>query len=138
MSEIPTIDLTSSTDSAGIFGEAKNLKKIEKIIVVESTLYTRFFINNISLEEIRVEGTIAQNGFDIHWSTKLSKASIESILDALSRNPTISSPTITFSKTAVDKAYETTTGANDGSESYEWLVACQGPESPNAWNIILN
>ena len=30
--------------------------------------------------------------------------------------------TVTFSKTAVDKAFETAEGANDGSTSPEWLA----------------
>jgi hypothetical protein len=138
ITEIPTIDFTNAPNSTHCFANGYYyLIKIEKIIVTPETTYTSWFVNALGLVEIRIEGTIGQNGFDIHWSKTLSKASIQSILDALSRSPTVESPTITFSKTAVDKAYETSPGANDGSESYEWLVACQGPESPNAWNIII-
>ena len=136
MSEIPTIDLTSSTSNDGIFGESKDLKKIEKIIVVESTPYKNCFNNNISLEEIRIEGTIGQNGFDIHWSTNLSKASIYSVIYALATNPdsTVTNPTITLSKAAVDKAFEMPSGANNGSTSLEWAVLS---EERGAWTKAL-
>ena len=36
-----------------------------------------------ALEEITVEGTIGQNGFDIHWSKNLTAKSIDSIVRAL-------------------------------------------------------
>ena len=47
---------------------------------------------------------------------------------------TASGKTITFSKTAVNKAFETSAGANDGSTSAEWL-ALVGTK-PN-WTISL-
>jgi hypothetical protein len=51
---------------------------------------------------------------------KLSKASIKSIMDVLSS--TTSGLTITLSGAAVDKAFETAEGANDGRESSEWIT----------------
>lgn len=58
---------------------------------------------NTNLEEIRFEGVIGQNGLDLHWSKKLSKASIESIINHLST--TTSGLTVTLSQEAVNNAF---------------------------------
>jgi hypothetical protein len=70
------------------------------------------------LENIRVRGRIVKST-NFQWSTKLSKDSIISIINALST--TTSGLSITLSKVAVNKAFETSEGANDGSTSAEWL-----------------
>ena len=54
------------------------------------------------LENVTFEGEIAKN-FNVKWSTKLSKASIESIINALST--TTSGLTVTLSETAVNNAF---------------------------------
>jgi hypothetical protein len=46
---------------------------------------------------------IGQKNFNVHWSPKLSKASIESIINALSS--TTSGLTVTISKTAKEAAF---------------------------------
>lgn len=71
------------------------------------------FANCNALEEIRIAGVIEQNEFDIHWSTKLSKASITSIIAHLST--TTSGLSVTLSKTAVETAFGSTT-------STEWTT----------------
>ena len=66
-----------------------------------------------------LEGTvIGTNGFNVQWATALPKTSITSIINALSDST--SGLSVTFSKIAVDKAFETSNGANDGSASAEW------------------
>ena len=50
--------------------------------------------------------------------TKLSKASITSAVNGL--NGSVADKVVTFSLTAVNKAFETSEGANDGSASAEW------------------
>ena len=138
--EIPTIDLRGltnrSSDRIGsLFQSCTALVTIEKLITEEDIkMNGNLFQYDANLENIIVEGTIGQNGFDIHWSTKLSKASIQSILGALAVHPTVANPTITLPKAAVDKAYETSPGANDGSGSLEWAVAC---EERSAWTKAL-
>lgn len=57
---------------------------------------------------------------DFQWSTKLTHDSVVSIINALSSTTTGLS--VTISKTAVNKAFETSTGAKDGSTSAEWLA----------------
>lgn len=78
-----------------------------------------------SLENITVEGVIGQNGLNLQWSTKLSKASITSIINALST--TTSGLTITLSKTAVNNAF-------GGINTTEWktLIATK-----SNWTISL-
>ena len=77
---------------------------------------------NENLENIIFEGEIGKE-IDIQHSHKLTKASITSIINALSS--TTSGLSVTLSKTAVNTAFETSTGANNGSISTEWsaLVA---------------
>jgi len=68
-----------------------------------------------------LEGTvIGVTGFNVRWATALPKESITSIISALST--TTSSLTVTLSKAAVNKAFETAESANDGSTSAEWLA----------------
>jgi hypothetical protein len=86
-----------------MFSNCTNLRVIRKLVLQASTALASAFTNCTALEELNVEGTIGQNGFDVHWSTLLNKASIESIINALSS--TTSGLTVTFSKTAVNNAF---------------------------------
>lgn len=94
--------------------------------------YTATFSDWHYLENITIEGSINCGGANFSRATKLTKASITSIINALST--TTSGLAITFSETAVNKAFETAEGANDGSTSAEWnaLIA---PKSN--WTISL-
>jgi hypothetical protein len=100
------------------FGTCENLVTIRKLIVEEKTSFTMAFDSCTSLENIVIEGTIGQNGFDVSWSP-LSKASLVSIVNALSSTTT--GLTVTLRLDAVKKAFETSEGANDGMTSDEWL-----------------
>lgn len=114
---IPVINLTNLTkgdwSTIAIFGYNSTLHTIEKIIIKEdgSTPIYGWFYSALSLVEVRFEGVIGQNGLNLQWSTKLSKASITSIINALST--TTSGLTVTLSKTAVNNAFE---GGSTGSE----------------------
>jgi hypothetical protein len=136
---VPTIDASNTASTSWIFGDCKKLKTIEKFVPPkDSTIAfnTSTFQNCGELEEIRIEGTITQNGLNLRWSTKLSKASIYSIIYALAANPdpAVNNPTVTLSKAAVDKAFEMPTGANNGSTSLEWAVLS---EEKGAWTKVL-
>ena len=100
--------------------------------VTEKTSYSTPFGGCSKLEEIRFNGTIGKNGLSFKDSTKLSKDSHISTIEHLSA--TTSGLTVTFSRIAVNKAFETSSGANDGSTSTEWttLVA-----SKSNWTISL-
>lgn len=129
ITEIPTIDctgLSTSNHSTLVFAYGyERLRKIEKIISKEGITFTSWF-NNTNLEEVTFEGVIGGSGLDFRWSTRLNKASIESIITHLSDNT--SGLSVTLSKTAVENAF---TG---GSEGDEWLNLT-APK--NNWTIHL-
>ena len=129
------LDFTSLTDAsltAGAFSYCK--AKTVDLLKLSATkgAYNTTFSNWSYLENITIDGSINCGGANFSSSTKLTKASITSIINALSS--TTSGLAITFSKTAVNKAFETTAGAGDGSTSAEWqsLIA---PKSN--WTINL-
>lgn len=133
--EIPTIDCTGLTDSStsdNIFSNNSQLVTIEKIIVAEYVKIERWFDACPALENLTIEGTIGQDGFNVQWSTKLSKASIISIITHLS--DTASGKSITISKTAVNNGFETSSGAADGSTSEEWVTLITAKSN---WTINL-
>ena len=117
--KVPIIDKVGNIYS--IFNGCKNLKRVESLTLeVPVTKANTAFFNCIELEEINVicnGGSFAAD-LSLKYSTKLSRASITSIINALSA--TTSGLTVTLSKTAVDTAFETTAGAGDGSTSAEW------------------
>lgn len=77
---------------------------IDKFIVSEAnTKYPNTFKQCTSLENITFEGVIEGN-IDFQHSTKLTKASIESIMSHLSQNATF---TVTLPQTAVNNAFTT-------------------------------
>lgn len=90
---------TTSTSWTAAFHDCVNLKSIKKLGVLESQAFSSNTFNNCkALEDITIDGTIGQNGFDIHYSTKLTAKSLYSIVDALSTTKT--GLTITLPTTA--------------------------------------
>lgn len=78
------------------------------------------------------DSVIATNGMGFGQSCKLSRASIENVFRVLSGST--SGLNMTFNLTAVNRAFETSPGAENGSTSQAWanLVSTR----PN-WNIFL-
>lgn len=101
------------------------LHTIEVVRSNEDTTFALAFDGCKALENLTIEGVIGQNGFDVKDSTKLSKASITSIINALSTTTT--GLAITLSKTAVNSAFGST-------ESEEWALLIN--TRPN-WTINL-
>lgn len=116
----------NSTGVYSIFNNCANLVTIDKLIVKENITYNSWFNACPALENLTIEGVIGQNGFNVQWSTKLSKASITSIINALST--TTSGLTVTISKTAVNNVFA------GGSEGDEWLNLVA---TKNNWTISL-
>lgn len=101
------------------FFSCTHLKTITPTIMLTDdgrATFSQVFTQCYELVDVRFSGVIGQNGLDLHWSTKLSKASILSILNALST--TTNDLIVTFSKEAVDVAFAD--GQYIGSESQEW------------------
>ena len=131
--DIGVVDLNSCTNSNLMFAYSM-LSTIDELVLSEKTqIASNMFTGVERLTHLIVSGVIASNGFDIHWSTKLDKESITSIINCLST--TTSGLAVTVSQTAVNKAFETAEGANDGSTSAEWLALIA--TKPN-WTINLS
>lgn len=97
--ELPAIDMTAETQGCNnVFARCRQLHTIEKLIIGETTyLVASMFTNDTALENLTIEGTIAGSRFDVKSCTKLTVASLLSILTALSKDSTIASgKSITF------------------------------------------
>lgn len=101
--------ITSASGCLQIFIQSTKLVTIDKLILKSdgSQKLTSSFDGCSALENLTIEGVIGQNGFDVQYSPKLSKASITSIINALST--TTNGLTVTLSKTAVESAFGSTT-----------------------------
>lgn len=110
--KIGKVDLSNATHMMNTFSSSNRLHTIEDLHVSDRVNFITPFLGCISLIDLLVTGTIGQNGFDVSPCTKLSKASIESIIGCLST--TTSGLSVTLSKTAVTSAFGSIT-------SEEWL-----------------
>ena len=132
LTEFPDLGVPAQVSYAGWWQTCWALKTIEIVRVNENTAsFSASFLNCYALENVSFDGFIPKS-LSFASSTKLSKASITNIIEHLST--TVSGQTATFSKTAVDTAFETSAGTGDGSTSAEWnaLIA---PKSN--WTISL-
>ena len=125
----PVMDFSGITDAAlttqiYIFGSAKKLETIEKIVLKDGLTYTRWFDSCEKLRDVTFEGVIA-NDVDLHWSP-LSRASIENIIGCLS--DTAEGKTLTLSFTAAESAFP----SSDDYAHWTAIVAAK----PN-WSILL-
>lgn len=129
------VDLSSATNLDNCFNGA-NGGRIQHISIkiVSKANFSNTFVYLTHLKTFRLkEGSIIQHrGFDIRQSTQLDKESFVSIVNALSTST--SGYSVHLSLEAVNKAFETSTGANDGSTSTEWtsLIATR-----QNWTISL-
>lgn len=133
ITELPHIDLSSATSMSSVFYGC-GAKTISVTLPDRELDYTNCFRSSY-LENLEITGTLNGTNLNFQWSKKLSKEGITNIINALST--TTNGLTVTFSKTAVDKAFETSSGANDGSTSAEW-DALGGTNRPRQnWTISL-
>lgn len=98
LEEVEDIGLIPQINYANTFAYDYKLHTIAKMGVDENTRFSNTFISCTELVNLTIDGTIEQNGFDIHWSTKLSAKSLKSIIDALSTTKT--GLTVTLPSTA--------------------------------------
>lgn len=110
------VDVRTASNCTTMFSQCEQLQSIKLVIVDENTVYDNWFNFNYALEDIAFEGVIANN-IKFHMSPILSKASIVNVMSHVSPTATL---TATFKQEAVNKAFETSSGANDGSTSAEW------------------
>lgn len=88
--------------SSNMFSYA-SIVSIDLLKIGADNSYSNWFTSCSTLVSIAIDGEIGKNGFDVKACTKLNKASIESIINALSS--TTSGLTVTLSKTAVNNAF---------------------------------
>lgn len=116
---LPILDFSSANLSTDYCFANASVKNIDKIIFSEQTkIGSQMFSNAIYLENVIFDGVVCGN-VNLQWSTKLSKASWISIINALSS--TTSGLSMTGSLDSVRKAFEIFEGELDGTLSEEWL-----------------
>lgn len=101
----PTIDFSSAEriNSCFAYLSGDNVSIPLTLKSDGSQKFTSPFANSKGIVNLSITGVIGQGGFDVQWSTKLSKASITSIINALST--TTSGLAVTLSQTAVNNAF---------------------------------
>ena len=127
---VGVVDGSTASNATACFSGAIRLQTIDEFIVNPSMTFLNTFANCKALANIVIGGTI---GNDISFNASpLSKDSIISIITHLS--DTTSGKTLTLMKSAVNTAFETSSGAANGSNSDEWnnLIATK-----SNWNISL-
>jgi hypothetical protein len=123
------IDLSGLSGTFNNVFQCNNGGRIHNIrLRVNAATFSNCFNNMTMLETLIFEdgSTIGGNGFNVQWSTKLSKASITSVVNALSS--TTSGLSVTFSKTAVNNAF------SGGSTGAEWTALAN---TKSNWTINL-
>lgn len=132
IAEVGELDMTSAVVLTGIFYGAR-IVSVDKLILRSdgtNTLINAFY-NASNLENIIFEGTVGAS-VDMHWSTNLSRVSIESLLSHLSDEK--SGLGVTLSLDAVNKAFESSDGACDGADTDEWNTLT---EAHSGWTFSL-
>lgn len=137
LTHLPTLSFVGLTEAVkSMFDNNKMLVEIEKIILPSSNndiTFVNWFYRCYELQHITFEGLISNN-IDFKDCPKLTKASITSIINALST--TTSGLTLTLSRDAVDVAFWDYSSLDEvpGTMSAEWYRLV---ETRNNWTITL-
>ncbi|MBQ8249969.1 MAG: hypothetical protein IJY93_08880 [Clostridia bacterium] len=131
LEEIEDVGIPATNYSATWYN-CTALRKIAIIRCVAGKAFNAAFQNCEALEDVTFTGEMSMNGLDLRYSTKLNRASIESVINVLSSST--SGRSVTLSEAAVNTAFETSAGATDESTSPEWaaLIATK-----SNWTISL-
>ena len=120
-----------NTRLAYTFAYCTALKTIPLLTLEGITQINNAFTGCNALETITIGGEIPLS-IDFQWSAKLTRESIESIVNALS--DTATGQTLTLSQAAVDAAFFEEESAGAGSDSGAWAALV---ESKSNWTITL-
>ena len=120
-SEINIKDSVGFTTYSYTFNGCENLEELSLAPFTVNTVFANTFNYCYALKNLNISGTIGGNGFNVGWSTKLSKASIVSIINALS--DTAEGQTITFSQTAKQAAFTDSEWAALIGTKPNWTIA---------------
>ena len=119
ITRLPTIDVSSLTNFQ-VFTHCHDLVSVDKVILNSNATFTNPFHTCTALKHMIIEGVISNNGVNFQWSTKLDKASITSVVNALST--TTSGLSIALSKTAVNNAFTDTEWATLANTRSNWTI----------------
>ena len=106
--------------------------KINPYLTNSSDVWLSTFEWCYELVTLEIDGVNYWGGLDLSPCKKLSKYSIIRVMDCLAPNG--KQQFINLSKTAVNKAFETSAGANDGAASAEWDALIK---EHSTWDIRL-
>lgn len=110
ITRIPVLIMPTNSSAYGWFNGCRKLHTVDGFVCNERTGYqsssgdSKTFANCIELVDIIFGGTVANN-CDIHWSTKLSRESILSLLQCL--NVAVTGVTITLPSKCIDSETDT-------------------------------
>ena len=113
VSRVPELDTRAASSLNDMFGDAQFLETIDKLILKDDgsqtfnygTSYNNTFWRCYNLKNLIIEGVIGSS-LNLQYSTKLSRASTDSILGHLADVDTgISGKTLILPQAAVDAAY---------------------------------
>ena len=129
----PPLDTSKGTSFSSMFYNCTSLASVPALDISKCTSTYDVFYNCAALENLALTGLVKTSGLNLSYSSKLSKASIASVINAL--DASVSGKSVTLSRTAVNAAFETAAGAKDGSASAEWqnLIAAK-----SNWTISLS
>jgi hypothetical protein len=120
--EIPPLDLKSCTRIELAFSNMMySTEKVTLNNIKADCVFDKAFKGTMGLKSLTITGTIGQDGFDVSSCTKLTRDSIESIVDALSNTAT--GKTLTLSKTAVENAFTDTEWDTLESTKTNWTIS---------------
>ena len=88
------INTTKAENIGQLFYACTNLKTASIVVGTKNTTISQAFQNCTSLENLTVSGTIAINGFNVQWSTKLTHDSLMSIINCLEDKTSDTSGTV--------------------------------------------
>ena len=79
----PSMDMSMAALLDRTFAYNYAMVTIEKLKVGAATAFSNTFQESRNIENLIIDGTIGQNGFDVKQSTKLTHESLMSIINAL-------------------------------------------------------
>ncbi len=120
---VPSLNISNASSVSYMFNKAKKLHTIKCLKVARTQeLGDEFFEGCTSLKYLRFDGLVGCN-----LNLKDCPLDYDSIYHIVFQLDTEieGERTVTFSKTVVDSLFETEPGANDGSDSTDWLYLAQ-------------
>lgn len=110
LTHVPAISLVGLKNAYSCFAYCYALVTIDELAIDESFVFQGDFNYCDSIENLTIKGTIGQNGLNLSWSTKLTHASLMSIINALKDYSTDTSGTtwaVTLGETNLAKLTDT-------------------------------